>query len=160
MPHTFRAPATADEAALLRLNNDHALELSELTPDEFRELLKVAWRVRVTDDLSAMVVAFDQDTVRSSQNFDWFKARHPRFAYIDRVVVSPATRGQGLARALYEDVIAAARAEGQSLLCAEVNLDPPNPASDALHTSMGFAPVGSAALIGRDKSVRYYSRPL
>ncbi|PZF81448.1 GNAT family N-acetyltransferase [Jiangella anatolica] len=160
MPHTFRATAEADHAALLQLNNDHALELSELTADEFRELLKVAWRVRVTDDLAAMVIAFDQDTVRSSQNFDWFKARHRRFAYIDRVVVAPSRRGQGLARALYDDVIAAARAEGQPLLCAEVNLDPPNPASDALHTSMGFAPVGSAELVGKGKSVTYYSRPL
>jgi predicted GNAT superfamily acetyltransferase len=160
VPQTFRAPTEADQAALLRLNNDHALELSELTADEFRGLLKVAWRVRVTDDLSAMVIAFDQDTSRVSQNFDWFKARHPRFAYIDRVVVAPSARGQGLARALYEDVIAAARAEGQQLLCAEVNLDPPNPASDALHTSMGFTPVGTAALAGTAKSVRYYTRPL
>ncbi|TDC47141.1 GNAT family N-acetyltransferase [Jiangella ureilytica] len=160
MPHTFRAPVDADLPTLLALNNDHALELSELTTEEFRELLKVAWRTRVADDLSAMVIAFDQDTARISQNFDWFKARYPRFAYVDRVVVAPSARGQGLARALYEDVIAAARAEGQTLLCAEVNLDPPNPASDALHTSMGFAPVGSAALAGRNKSVRYYVRPL
>ena len=160
MPPTFRAPVDADLPTLLALNNDHALELSELTADEFRELIKVAWRTRVADDLSAMVIAFDQDTARSSQNFDWFKARYPRFAYVDRVVVAPAARGQGLARSLYEDVIAAARAEGQTLLCAEVNLDPPNPASDALHTAMGFAPVGSAALVGRDKSVRYYVRPL
>nr|WP_246401606.1 GNAT family N-acetyltransferase [Jiangella mangrovi] len=107
-----------------------------------------------------MVVAFDQDTARISQNFDWFKARYPRFAYVDRVVVAEATRGQGLARALYDDVIEAARAEGQTLLCAEVNLDPPNPASDALHTSVGFTPVGSADVVGRDKSVRYYVRPL
>lgn len=160
MPPTFRAPVDADLPTLLELNNDHALELSELTADEFRELVKVAWRTRVADDLSAMVIAFDQDTARSSQNFDWFKARYQRFAYVDRVVVAPAARGQGLARALYDDVIAAARAAGQPLLCAEVNLDPPNPASDALHTAMGFAPVGSAALVGRDKSVRYYVRPL
>ncbi|MBB5789416.1 GNAT family N-acetyltransferase [Jiangella mangrovi] len=160
MPHIFRAPVEADLPTLLKLNNDHALELSELAEDEFRELLKVAWRSRVTDDLSAMVVAFDQDTARISQNFDWFKARYPRFAYVDRVVVAEATRGQGLARALYDDVIEAARAEGQTLLCAEVNLDPPNPASDALHTSVGFTPVGSADVVGRDKSVRYYVRPL
>jgi predicted GNAT superfamily acetyltransferase len=160
VPHTFRAPAEADLPALLRLNNDHALELSELTADEFRELLEVAWRARVTGDLSAMVIAFDQDTARISQNFDWFKARYPRFAYVDRVVVAPAARGRGLARALYWDVIAAARAERQPLLCAEVNLDPPNPASDALHTSMGFTPVGTADLVGKDKSVRYYVRSL
>lgn len=160
MPHTFRAPAESELPALLALNNDHALELSELTPDEFGELLKVAWRTRVADDLSAMVVAFDQDTVRTSQNFDWFKARYPRLAYVDRVVVAPAARGRGLARALYDDVIAAARAEGQTLLCAEVNLDPPNPASDALHAAMGFTPVGTADLVGKDKSVRYFVRSL
>ncbi|TDE00084.1 GNAT family N-acetyltransferase [Jiangella asiatica] len=160
MSHTFRTPTAADELALLTLNNDHALELSELTADELRELLKIAWRVRITDDAAAMVVAFDQDTVRDSQNFTWFKERYDRFAYIDRVVVTSRLRGQGVARALYEEVIAAARAEGHTLLCAEVNLEPPNPASDALHLSMGFTPVGTAQLIGRDKSVRYFTRPL
>ncbi len=160
VPHHLRAPTDADLPALLTLNNDHALELSELTADELRELLKIAWRTRVTDDAAAMVIAFDQDTVRDSQNFSWFKQRYDRFVYIDRVVVALSLRGQGVARALYDDVISAARAESHTVLCAEVNLEPPNPVSDALHAAMGFSPVGQAPLIGTDKSVRYFTRPL
>lgn len=156
----LRAPSPADEQALLALNNYHALELSELTIEQLRQLFAVAWRVRTTADASAMVVAFDHDTAYESQNFDWFRERYDRFTYVDRVVVSPAARGRGLARFLYDDVITAARADGHTLLCAEVNLDPPNPASDALHASMGFAPVGSAELAGLGKSVRYYVREL
>jgi hypothetical protein len=145
---------------MLTLNNDHVLELSRLTAEQLRHLCKVAWRVRVSDDLAAMLIAFDQDTPYDSQNLNWFRARYRRFAYIDRVVVAPAARGRGLARRLYEDVITAARAEGHTLLCAEVNLDPPNPPSDALHAATGFTPVGEAELVARGKAVRYFVRQL
>jgi hypothetical protein len=37
----------------------------------------------------------------------------------------------------------------------EVNSDPPNPPSDALHASLGFKEVGSAAIHGGAKTVRY-----
>ncbi|WP_106537425.1 GNAT family N-acetyltransferase [Haloactinopolyspora alba] len=160
MTHLLRPPQPADVPALLKLNNDHAVELSELTPDEFRVLLGIAWRVRVADDAAAMVIALDQDSDSDGQNFSWFRRRYDRFVYVDRVVVSPAARGKGLARTLYDDVITAAGAEGHTLLCAEVNLEPPNPASDAFHAAMGFAEVGRSELDGHEKSVRYFVREL
>lgn len=160
MSSDLRAPDEADVAALLELNNDHAVELSELTPDGLRELIGIAWRVRIVDDAQAMVVAFDQDTASTGQNFTWFRQRHDRFAYIDRVVVAPHARGRGLARLLYDDVMTAARAAAQPVLCAEVNLDPPNPASDAFHASLGFVEVGRGTILELGKTVRYYERSL
>lgn len=157
MDYELRAVRASDTDTLLKLNNDHALELSEVTSEEFQALLDAAWRVRVVDDGTAMLVAFTSESEWSSENIDWFRARYPRFAYVDRVVVSPSARGQGLARLLYQDFIKAARADGYDLLCAEVNLEPPNPASDALHRSFGFEPVGEAKLKGADKWVTYYA---
>lgn len=152
----IREPRTIDEDTLLKLNNDHRVELSELTTAGLRQLLKDAWHARVVDDAVAMVVAFDQDTVRDSENYRWFAERFRRFVYIDRVVVEPAARGRGLGRQLYEDVISAARDADHTVLCAEVNIDPPNPASHALHEKLGFTAVGDAHIAGGKKSVRYY----
>lgn len=145
---------------LLALNNAHAVELSELTSAGLRELFDLAWRVRVTDDLAAMVIALDQDSVSDGENFGWFRRRYARFVYVDRVVVAPAARGRGLARHLYTDVIEVARASGHTVLCAEVNLDPPNPVSDAFHRAMRFEEAGRAELTTQPKTVRYYARPI
>ena len=160
MTEALRPPAADDEPALLALNNAHAVELSELTATGLRELFDLAWRVRVTDDLAAMVIALDQDSASHGENFEWFRRRYTRFVYVDRVVVAPAARGRGLARQLYTDVISAARARGHTLLCAEVNLKPPNPTSDAFHLAMGFEEAGRAELATQPKTVRYYTRPI
>jgi predicted GNAT superfamily acetyltransferase len=45
-------------------------------------------------------------------------------------------------------------------IVCEVNLDPPNPASDAFHAALGFAEVGTAVIDNGDKTVRYLSRRL
>jgi predicted GNAT superfamily acetyltransferase len=156
----LRSPGPADEAALLALNNDNARELSPLTLAELRDLIAKAYRVRVADDAAAMLVAFDQDSAYRGWNFLWFRERYKHFVYIDRVVVSSAARGRGLGRALYEDIVEAARRSGHALLCCEVNLDPPNPVSDKFHAALGFAEVGQGRHAAYDKTVRYLTRPV
>lgn len=151
----IREPRPDDESALLTLNNENEDQLSALTAGEFRQLIKDAWRVRVADDASALVVAFDQEHERDSANYRWFRERFRRFVYIDRVVVAEAQRGQGHARRLYEDIIEAARRADHSVVCAEVNVEPPNAASHAMHKSMGFTKVSDETLAD-DKVVRYY----
>lgn len=156
----IRPVAPADLPALLDLNNAHAAELSPLTPDALRALVGTAFRARVVGAAEAFLLLLDEAAAYDSPNHAWFRARFRRFAYVDRLAVSPRARGRGLARALYADAIAAAEAAGHAVLCAEVNTDPPNPASDALHASLGFAAVGRAALPDRGKVVRYLARPL
>ncbi len=56
-------------------------------------------------------------------------------------------------------MIAKASAAGHDRIVCEVNAEPPNPASDALHAALGFVAVGVASLaVG--KTVRYYARAL
>lgn len=156
----LRPPAAADHAALLRLNNAHAVELSWLSAERLPELLAAAFHARMAADRAAFLIAFDQDADYDSPNFLWFRERYRRFVYVDRVVVAPAARGRGLARALYADLFAAAAEAGHDRVCCEVNSAPPNPASDAFHAALGFAEVGGAHLADRDKSVRYLVREL
>lgn len=147
-----------DEAAIpaaLALNNAHAEELSFKTEEGFRRLLAIAYRKRCTAEGDAFLIAFDQDADYPGECFAWFKARYPRFVYVDRVAVDPAHRKRGLARLLYEELFAAARAGGHDRVLCEVNLVPPNPGSDAFHAALGFEEVGRGRLTRLGRDVRY-----
>jgi len=150
----------ADEAAVLSLNNAHAEELSWLEPEKLSAMIGSAFAAPCIGSLEAYMLAFDQDADYDSPNFLWFRARYPRFVYVDRIAVDPSARGRGHARRLYEELFSAARAAGHDIVVCEVNSDPPNPASDAFHAALGFSEVGSAAIHGGRKTVRYFARPL
>lgn len=154
-------PLTPGEAspALLALNNAHATELSPLDADRFRHLVANAFLAARIGDADALLLAFDATADYRSPNYQWFRARHDRFVYVDRVVVAPAARGHGLARALYATLFDRARVAGEPRIVCEVNAVPPNPASDAFHAALGFAPVGEGRLTG-GKVVRYLECPV
>lgn len=146
--------------ALLALNNSHATELSWLEPHRLRHLVAQAFLAKRIGDADAFLLAFDQDADYDSPNFLWFRSRYRRFVYVDRVVVSPHTRGRGYARRLYRDLFeAASRADHEWVVC-EVNSNPPNPASCAFHVGLGFTEVGAAAIHGGSKTVSYLARRL
>jgi hypothetical protein len=93
--------------------------------------------------LAGFLIALGPGADYDSPNYRWFSGRHDRFTYVDRVAVSAAQRGAGLGRRLYRAVAEHAAAEGSPVVCAEVNLEPPNPGSSAFHAAMGFVPVGT-----------------
>ncbi len=59
-----------------------------------------------------------------------------------------------MARGLYSDLIASMRREAQTLLTCEINLNPPNPASLAMHAAIGFEELSQATL-PNGKTVSY-----
>ena len=141
--------------ALLALNNAHAVELSWLEPDRFRDLVGKAFVANRIGDTEALLLAFDQDADYDNPNFNWFRARFPRFVYVDRIVVAAHARGRGHARRLYLDLFETARVLGHERVVCEVNSDPPNPESDAFHARLGFAAVGVGVIQGGAKTVNY-----
>ncbi|NID05773.1 GNAT family N-acetyltransferase [Luteibacter jiangsuensis] len=145
--------------ALVKLNNDHAVELSWLDEDRLMTLIDRAFMAERAGPADAMLIAFDQAADYDSPNFLWFRARYSRFIYVDRVVTAQAARGRGLAKTLYRKLIDRAQAVGHDRILCEVNSDPPNPASDAFHYALGFRPVGTASL-GNGKVVTYLELPL
>lgn len=152
--------ANADRAKLHVLNNTHAIELSFTTPEQFDGLIDRAFLALATSGGNAFILAFDERGDIPSPNYKWFRTRYPRFVYVDRVVVSPTLRRSGIAGRFYDHLAASARACGHTMLCCEVNSDPPNPASDAFHARQGFVPVGEALLADRGKTVRYLAKRL
>jgi predicted GNAT superfamily acetyltransferase len=146
-------------ANLLKLNNDFADNLSFLDPEGARQLLSQSFMAAHVGD-NAFLLALDQDAAYDNPNFNWFKQRFDHFVYVDRVVVSKNLRGQGIARTLYDALFSRATAKGHAQVVCEINLDPPNPGSDAFHIAMGFEAIGQAYLPGRSKTVRYFAYKL
>lgn len=146
-----------DVAALLELNNAHAVETSLLDAARLTHLLGVAFMATAIGRHAALLIALDQDADYDSPNFSWFQRRLDRFVYVDRLIVNATHRGQGLAKRLYRDLFAAAVVAGHSHVVCEVNVDPPNPASDTFHATLGFTELGRDRL-ANGKTVRYLSR--
>ncbi len=140
--------------ALLALNNAHAQELSWLDAGGLRSLVGASFVAERAGLGDALLIAFDEGGDYDSPNFLWFRERYTRFVYVDRVVTNAAARGRGLARKLYAGLIARALDAGHGRIVCEVNADPPNPASEAFHKSLGFQPVGSA-ILANGKTVTY-----
>jgi len=145
---------------MLALNNAHAQELSWLEPERLQYLVAHAFLARRTGDLDAFLLAFDQQARYDSPNFLWFRARYPRFVYVDRIVVTYSARGRGCARLLYRDLFDRASEAGHERVVCEVNARPPNPESDVFHAALGFVEVGSASIHNDSKTVRYLLRTI
>jgi predicted GNAT superfamily acetyltransferase len=159
-----RAIAPADLPALNALNDAHAAAVNALAPADFAALVAVAFSARMIaapdGSPAAFLLALSHETPAQGPNHGWFLARHPRFAYVDRVVVADGWQGRGLGRVLYDDLATQARAAGLPLLACEVNLDPPNPGSMTFHERLGFLPAGEASDPRNGKRVRYLVRAL
>ena len=154
------AITAGDLAWIHALNEEHKLETSSLTRERLAELVAMAWYAKAAGGEGAFLIAFDQTAPYENANFAWMKAWFERFIYIDRVIVAKTHQRQGLARRLYDDLIAEARTAGYPRITCEVNADPPNPGSDAFHERMGFAPIGDLRALSTEKTVRYLALAL
>jgi predicted GNAT superfamily acetyltransferase len=150
-----------DVDAILTLNNASAVETSVLDGAGLSALLNSAFYARgVGRGATAFLIALDHNASYVNPNFEWFKAACESFVYIDRIIVSSSARGQGIARLLYQDLFAVAKRAGHRRVVCEVNIEPPNPASDAFHASIGFERIGQATIHGGKKTVRYFEKTL
>ncbi len=149
----------ADYDWVLALSARHEVETGKLDQAKLASMHRAAYWAAACGDKAGYLLTFDQDSPYDSPNFVWFKARYPRFVYIDRIVVEPTMRKQGVGRAFYEALFDRARRDGYSVAACEVNFEPPNPLSDLFHARLAFQEVGRAKL-ANGKGVRYLLRRL
>lgn len=97
----------------------------------------------VDGHVSAFLLAMRSGAPYENENFAWFALRHPSFVYVDRIVVSAATRGVRLGSLLYEDLFCYARQNGIPLVTCEYNISPPNEPSRIFHHKFGFRQQGT-----------------
>lgn len=151
----LRKAAPADFPGILRLNAESEHFLSPLTPPRIAELhgLAAYHKVIVAEgELTAFLLAFREGTDYDSPNYRWF-SRHPIFLYIDRVVVSTASQGNGYGARLYTDLFNFARHSGAERVVCEFDLEPPNEISRQFHGRFGFREVGTQWVAGHTKQV-------
>jgi uncharacterized protein len=153
--------SSLDAASVLLLNNANAKETSALDDAGLKALLDKAYYARGIDrGATAFLIALEDSAAYVNPNFMWFKASRQSFVYIDRIIVSISARGQGIARVLYEDLFVATKRGGHERVVCEVNIEPPNPVSEAFHVAMGFEAVGQATIQNGTKTVRYFEKIL
>jgi predicted GNAT superfamily acetyltransferase len=154
----IRNATPEDHAWMLALNARHETETGPLDTAELARLSAAAFAMLAAGDSDGFLMALDEGANDPGPNWRWFAARHPRFVYIDRVIVAPESRGRGVARSLYAALAEKAREAGHDRLLCEVNTDPPNPGSFAFHQALGFVQVGAQLLAARRKTVAYLER--
>lgn len=143
-PGVVRPLEERDLAAVLALNELEVEKLAPMDEARLREIHAVADRFDVVELDSAFVgfvVTIPPRAAYDSAHYRWFAERYgDDYYYLDRVVLSEASRRRGLGAQLYRALEARAAAYGR--LTLEVNTDPPNHVSLAFHTARGYQPVG------------------
>jgi len=103
--------------------------------------------------VSAFLLAMCNGSRYKNDNFEWFSKKYARFIYVDRVVVSAASRGLRLGSLLYEDIFFYARSNAIPLVTCEYNLVPPNEPSRLFHDKFGFRERGTQWVANGTKQV-------
>lgn len=153
-----------DRPAVLALNQACVPEVGPLERDGLDALLAQSPWSRVVEaegggSVAGLLIGLVEGADYASPNYRWFSERHDRFAYVDRVALAETARGAGHGPALYRAFEAWAISEDRPVLCAEVNLDPPNERSLRFHQRFGFGQVGEQLAYGRYR-VALLEKPL
>jgi predicted GNAT superfamily acetyltransferase len=137
----IRNAVERDYPAICALNLAEVQQTSPMDAIRLAALGKMAcyFRVVCLDGIvKAFLLAMCHGAAYENDNFRWFSSRYPQFIYIDRVVVSPASRGMRLGSSLYEDLFRYARAKAIPWVTCEFNIIPPNEPSRLFHEKFGF----------------------
>lgn len=153
--------------ALLVLNNEAVPAVNELDAESLRRLIDEsahAIAVMQNDDPIGLTLLFTAGASYESENYVWFEQRARAagtdFLYIDRVIIADGHRSAGIGAQLYKHVFELATAEGRAEVTCEVNLDPPNPRSQAFHAREGFSEVGQLVTKGGAYTVVLLAAPV
>lgn len=151
-----RDARAADFEAICALNLAEIEHTSAMDVPRLAALAGIAcihWVACVEGSVAAFILAMCNGAPYENENFAWFARKFPRFVYIDRVVVSPACRGLGVGRLLYEHVFAYAAANDFPAVTCEYNIVPRNAASAEFHDKLGFRELGTQWVAAGKKKV-------
>ena len=152
-----------DDARIAEVNVANVPEVGPLDDARFALFRTDALTFDVVEldgRVDGLFVGLAEGVAYDSPNYRWFADRHDRFAYVDRVALEPALRGLGAASALYDGFEAQARDAGRTVVCAEVNVWPPNLRSLRFHQARGFSVVAEVAPYGGDDRVAMVEKRL
>ncbi len=152
----IRPRTPADDDRIRAINADNVPEVGPLDEGRLALFAEDAEHFDVVEldgEVVGIFVGLGEGVAYASPNYRWFAGRHARFAYVDRIALAPEARGIGAADAIYERFEAWAGETGRPVVCAEVNVVPPNPRSLRFHARRGFVAVDEVAPYGTDERV-------
>jgi predicted GNAT superfamily acetyltransferase len=152
----IRDAALSDYGAICALNLAEIQYTSAMDVDRLAALDQLSCYHKVgcvQGSVAAFLLAMCSGAPYENDNFAWFARNHPRFIYVDRVVVSASFRGRSLGSLLYQDLFCYARNSGIPLVTCEYNLLPPNEPSRLFHDKFGFKEQGTRWLSGGSRRV-------
>ena len=144
---TVRNIEIADLARVLEINNANTPGVSELTMSELETDIENCLHALAIDnehgEVCAFCITFAPDAPDAGVNHQWFAERYESFVYLDRIAIDSTHQNLGLGALLYQTVEQRMLDSAEhSLLCCEVNLEPPNPGSLRFHKRIGFSECG------------------
>ena len=156
---------TADLTMVLEINNANTPGVSELTFAELETDLDNSLHALAIDneqgEVCAFCITFAADAPDAGPNHRWFAERYKSFVYLDRIAIDSNHQNRGLGALLYQYVEQHMLDSAEySLLCCEVNLEPPNPGSLRFHQRIGFIEVGQSIPEYANYRVSYLSKSL
>ena len=162
---TTRNIEIADLPQVLEINNANTPGVSELTMAELESDLKNSLHALAVDnehgEVCAFCITFAQDAPDAGDNHRWFAKRYESFVYLDRIAIDSNHQNRGLGALLYQTVEQhMLNSAEHSLLCCEVNVEPPNPGSLRFHKRIGFTEVGQSIPEYANYRVSYLSKSL
>lgn len=139
----FREVEPRDLEVLLALNNAAIPNVNLLDIHALRHFAETApWFFVAETSASAgpagFAIVLRPGAIYESLNYRWFSERYEDFVYIDRIVIAEDSRRSGLGRFFYERIDRFAWDAKAPVICAEVNLRPPNLTSIEFHRAAGF----------------------
>jgi predicted GNAT superfamily acetyltransferase len=152
----IRSAAPMDFETICALNLAEVQHTSAMDITRLVELsgLSCYHKVACLDGVvSAFLLAMCNGAAYKNDNFEWFSNRYSRFIYVDRIVVSSASRGLRLGSSLYEDLFRHARSNAIPLVTCEYNLVPANEPSKLFHDKFGFKEQGTQWVANGTKRV-------
>ena len=153
----------ADLPRVLEINNANTPGVSELTFTELELDLNSSLHALAIDneqgEVCAFCITFAPDAPDAGDNHRWFAERYKSFVYLDRIAIDSNHQNRGLGALLYQSVEQhMLKSAEHSLLCCEVNLEPPNPGSLRFHQRIGFTEVGQSMQEYANYRVSYLSK--
>ena len=144
---TTRNIEITDLARVLEINNANTPGVSQLTMAELQTDFENSLHALAIDnehgEVCAFCITFDPDAPEAGSNHQWFAERYKSFVYLDRIAIDSSHQNRGLGALLYQSVEQhMLKSAEHSLLCCEVNLEPPNPGSLRFHKRIGFSECG------------------
>jgi len=155
MIYTILPTLESDLATILELNQAALPAVSSVYIEDMTHFLTIAdyfRTIKIEDTIAGFLIALAPGKDYHSMNYRWFENKYDSFMYIDRIVIAPEFQGNGLGRALYDDLRIFSR-DMTPLITCEVNILPMNEDSIRFHKKYGFRQVGTQETAGGKKEV-------